>query len=139
MTGEQPPQRRPRRRPGENREHLLEAGIREFGLSGFRGARTAAIAALAEVPQPHVYASFRTKRELFLACAARIADDADSGVLAMRADEDAPQFLLQAVAALGDEEVGAELRPLLRRIRSTLGERAFDAMLQRAAAALLSR
>jgi len=60
--------RRPRRRPGENRERLVEAGLIEFGLFGYHGASTAAIAARADVPQPHVYASFETKRELFLAC-----------------------------------------------------------------------
>ncbi|MFC6233624.1 TetR/AcrR family transcriptional regulator [Leucobacter soli] len=63
--------RRPRRRPGENRERLLQAGIVEFGTRGYRGASTVAIAASAGVPQPHVYASFRTKRELFLACVER--------------------------------------------------------------------
>lgn len=46
----------------------MEAGLIEFGLFGYHGASTAAIAARADVPQPHVYASFETKRELFLTC-----------------------------------------------------------------------
>lgn len=68
-------QRRPRRKPGENRERLLEAGLIEFGLFGYHGASTSAIAARAGVPQPHVYASFATKRELFLACCVRTLSD----------------------------------------------------------------
>lgn len=64
--------RRARRRPGENRARLLEAGLVEFGLFGYHGTSTAAIAARAEVPQPHVYTSFRTKQELFLACWERV-------------------------------------------------------------------
>lgn len=67
--------RRPRRRPGENRERLIEAGIHVFGANGYHGASTAAIAALADVPQPHVYASFSTKQELFLTCWERVYDE----------------------------------------------------------------
>lgn len=65
---------RPRRRPGENRERLIEAGLIEFGLFGYHGASTAGIAARAEVPQPHVYASFPSKGELFLAVVRRVAE-----------------------------------------------------------------
>lgn len=61
-------ERRPRRKPGENRQRLREAGLIEFGLFGFHGASTAGIAARADVPQPHVYASFTTKQALFLEC-----------------------------------------------------------------------
>lgn len=65
---------RSRRRPGENRERLIEAGLIEFGLFGYHGASTAGIAARAEVPQPHVYASFPSKRALFLAVVRRVAE-----------------------------------------------------------------
>lgn len=65
---------RPRRRPGENRERLIEAGLIEFGLFGYHGASTAGIAARAEVPQPHVYASFPSKGALFLAVVRRVAE-----------------------------------------------------------------
>ncbi|WP_053352998.1 TetR/AcrR family transcriptional regulator [Leucobacter musarum] len=61
-------ERRARRKPGENRQRLREAGLIEFGLFGFQGASTAGIAARADVPQPHVYASFATKQALFLEC-----------------------------------------------------------------------
>ncbi|MBK0421382.1 helix-turn-helix transcriptional regulator [Leucobacter sp. CSA2] len=67
-------ERRPRRRPGENREQLVKAGLIEFGLHGYHGASTAAIARRAGVPQPHVYASFPTKLALFEACATRALD-----------------------------------------------------------------
>lgn len=70
-------ERRPRRRPGENREQLVKAGLIEFGLHGYHGASTAAIARRAGVPQPHVYASFPTKLALFEACAARALDVLD--------------------------------------------------------------
>ncbi|UOQ58464.1 TetR/AcrR family transcriptional regulator [Leucobacter allii] len=66
---------RPRRKPGENRQRLVEAGLVEFGLFGYHGASTAGIAARADVPQPHVYASFATKHELFLACVAAAAEE----------------------------------------------------------------
>lgn len=72
--GAQAPPRRVRRRPGENRERLLTAGITVFGTHGYHGAQTAGIAALADVPQPHVYANFSTKQELFLACTERVCE-----------------------------------------------------------------
>ncbi|UOR03046.1 TetR/AcrR family transcriptional regulator [Leucobacter allii] len=70
---------RPRRKPGENRQRLVEAGLVEFGLFGYHGASTAGIAARADVPQPHVYASFATKHELFLACVAAAAEELTLG------------------------------------------------------------
>ena len=116
------PPRRPRRKPGENRERLLEAGLVEFGLFGYHGASTAAIAARAEVPQPHVYASFATKQELFVACCTR--------ALTARSDREAPsadvpqrspaparvrsRLVLQAFAASRDPQLSEALAPLLR-------------------------
>lgn len=70
--------RRPRRRPGENRAALLEAATIEFGKHGFHGASTAAIAARAEVPQPHVYVHFDTKDDLFFAALEHAYAAADS-------------------------------------------------------------
>ena len=40
----------------------------EFAENGYRGMRTADIAARAGVSQPYVYALFPDKRSLFLAC-----------------------------------------------------------------------
>lgn len=86
-------ERRARRRPGENRTRLLEAGIIVFGMYGFHGASTSDIARLAEVPQPHVYQHFSSKSALFLSCVevavARLTTesmqaDASSGTSATR-------------------------------------------------------
>ena len=139
-----PTARRPRRRPGENRERLLEAGIREFGTLGYAGASTAAIAAAAAVPQPHVYANFKTKQALFLACAHRVCRELGSAELGStelgRAPEqDAAQyrrFLLQAIAAAPRLELHEHLTPLLLELRETSGE-CFDAALVDAAISLL--
>lgn len=135
MTGATRP-RRPRRRPGENRQRLIAAGIVEFGRRGYHGAGTASIAALAEVPQPHVYASFRTKGELFLACVTQVCE----GIAATPApvpDDDA-RLLLQALSAARDEQLSAQLAPLLRGLRSQTTEEAFAALLERAAKAQLA-
>jgi len=128
---EQP--RRPRRRPGENRERLLEAGIGEFGMRGYRGASTAAIAASAGVPQPHVYASFPAKRDLFLACAARVIDELACG----GAGAASAAFLFQAVSSLNDEELRDELLPAIRDLRGEIGDVRFSGLLTKAAAAAL--
>lgn len=113
------PQRRVRRRVGENRERLLEAGLREFGLLGFHGASTSAIATRAGVPQPHVYASFATKQELFLACC-DVAADALTGSSRTRPSDAALRFLYQAVAVVDHPQFepsrppGAQTRAQLR-------------------------
>lgn len=128
--------RRSRRRPGENRERLLEAGIGEFGTLGYHGASTGSIAALAGVPQPHVYASFATKHDLFIACAERVvarvveSRSADS-------DDTAARFLLQLVSSLGDAELRRQLLPLALELREALGEERFTALLARAAESMV--
>jgi AcrR family transcriptional regulator len=52
----------------QRRAELLEAAVIEFAENGYRGTRTADIAARAGVSQPYVYALFPDKRSLFLAC-----------------------------------------------------------------------
>lgn len=120
-------ERRPRRRPGENRDRLLKAGLIEFGLHGFYGASTSAIALRAEVPQPHVYASFTTKRELFLAC----LDEALTMTGRGGADPDAELMIFQAFAAARAEPLAADIAgrlsrfppPLLRRTLASAAPR----------------
>lgn len=134
---------RSRRKPGENRERLLEAGLIEFGLFGYSGTSTASIAARAEVPQPHVYASFSAKRELFLACASRACEtvvqkcsgapaafacaDEVGSIGASDAAQTDSEFLrallmlLQAFSAVRDTELRVELAPRLRELRGSLG------------------
>ncbi|MBK0419087.1 TetR/AcrR family transcriptional regulator [Leucobacter sp. CSA1] len=130
------PERRPRRRPGENRERLLEAGLIEFGLFGYHGASTASIAARADVPQPHVYASFRAKRDLFVACfqASREAALERHGVdLSLHQR----RVIYQAVAALGDPALHDALAEDLHELRAVAGPR-FDALLLEAAESLMA-
>ena len=135
-------QRRPRRRPGENRERLLEAGLIEFGLFGYHGASTSAIAARADVPQPHLYASFATKRDLFLSCCARAfavpADDARDGKTGRTTvpHTDRDRLLLQAVAVARDPQLQEALDPMMQRFIAHSGE-TLSALLEGAAASLL--
>ena len=56
----------------ERREQVLAAGVAEFAEHGYHAARTAAIAELAGISQPYVYALFPDKKALFLACQERI-------------------------------------------------------------------
>lgn len=133
------PARRPRRRPGENRERLLSAGIIEFGLRGYHGAHTAAIAERAEVPQPHVYANFKTKQELFLACGERAGEALLSAFASERPYAAVhARFLLQAVSVLGDERLRPSAAALVSSVRSAAGEQGFRALLLDAADRLLA-
>lgn len=133
-------ERRSRRRPGENRERLLGAGILEFGRLGYRGASTTAIAAIAKVPQPHVYTNFRTKQELFLGCVTRAVEE----LLLPAAPSSSPgerdalsRIVLQAVSALGEESLHGELGAMLSGLREALGGDAFEALLVRGARSLI--
>src|SRR4051812_50122625 len=56
---------------GERREEILAIAVRQFGDGGYRGTSTEAIAREAGISQPYLFRLFRTKRELFLACADR--------------------------------------------------------------------
>ena len=124
---------RPRRRPGENRERLIVAGISEFAARGYHGASTGAIAELAGVPQPHVYASFANKHALFLACAER----AFSSAAREGRGADA-EFVLQALAASRDPLLSDPLRALLAVLRTRIGEDAFAKLLSAAAGSILA-
>lgn len=146
VTHEQqrPSIKRPRRKPGENRAHLLLAGIREFGLRGYHGTSTASIARGAGVPQPHVYSSFRTKQELYLACLERVseliaADHQVSGFPRVQNEhslepDEIARFLLQTTVALGERtSVEPRLRESLAKIHAHMGDELFYETLQRAA------
>jgi len=143
--------RRPRRRPGENRERLLTAGISIFGAHGYHGAQTAAIAALAGVPQPHVYANFSTKQELFLACAERVCKVLAAGVLEVSSDaaalgpaqvaeverSDYGVFLLQCLAASSEAKLQPALGALLLSLRRQMGEQQVLDLITSSARAML--
>jgi AcrR family transcriptional regulator len=63
-----------RRSAGERREEILAIALRQFGEGGYRGTSTEAIAREAGISQPYLFRLFRTKRDLFLACADRACD-----------------------------------------------------------------
>lgn len=128
--------RRPRRKPGENRELLLEAGLVEFGLLGYHGASTAAIATRADVPQPHVYTSFRTKQELFLACFERASSDV-RGRAGVNVPVTMQRMLLQAIASAHDPALSGRLVADLDDLRAELGADTFGALVRTAALSLI--
>ncbi|WP_449277274.1 TetR/AcrR family transcriptional regulator [Leucobacter sp. GX24907] len=128
--------RRPRRRPGENRLRLLEAGLIEFGLFGYHGASTTSIAHRAEVPQPHVYTNFGSKQELFLACWEFVHDSVQQNLGLVGASEAA--FFYQTVASVRDRDLVEKVRGDLRELRTVLSEDRFSVLLASGASQLLA-
>src|SRR5215213_9930038 len=53
------------------REEIVGIALRHFAQGGYYGTSTEAIAREAEISQPYLFRLFRTKRDLFLACADR--------------------------------------------------------------------
>lgn len=128
--------RRVRRRPGENRARLIEAGLLVFGRQGFHGASTSAIAELADVPQPHVYASFSTKQALFVECgneaARRLAARDLSGVTSQSLDAELRllgAFLLQCLAATHDAKLATDTDRVLKGLCAAHGSQAIAALI----------
>lgn len=116
----------------------MEAGLIEFGLFGFHGASTKAIAERAGVPQPHVYANFSTKQELFLACVdGALAQLVDAGhAPSFRPDAQQARLVVQAVASSRDPDMGDRLRTMLSAVERELGSESFAAVLLAGMAAL---
>lgn len=124
---------RPRRKPGVNRELLIKAGLIEFGLFGYSGASTLGIAVRANVPQPHLYSSFKNKQELFLVCLQQAAAES----LQASPKPVISRFVFQAVAALGDGGLAPTIGPVLTTLRDTMGNRRFQSLLLDGASSLL--
>src|SRR5215210_9151724 len=59
---------RTRRSAEERRRDIVRIAIAHFGLAGYNGTSTEAIAREAGISQPYLFRLFKTKRELFLAC-----------------------------------------------------------------------
>lgn len=120
QTSAVPGFRRSRRKPGQNRLSLIEAGVIEFGLHGYAAAQTSAIARRAGVSQPNVYANFSSKGELFLSCVASLVPAMElvttSGRGEALSDANA-RLLFQAVAAAGDTVLGADIRSVIAELR----------------------
>lgn len=127
-------ERRSRRKPGENRARLLEAGLIEFGLFGYHGASTSAIAQRADVPQPHVYVNFGSKQELFVACLQTLLSEApDDSQKALGPSQSL--ILYQGIAMARTPDL-LGLRPVLEAIHAHYGEPAVNRALLAAAAHL---
>src|SRR5215217_6786810 len=62
---------RVRKSAEERREDILRVAIEHFAVGGYRGTSTETIARDAGISQPYLFRLFRTKKELFLACADR--------------------------------------------------------------------
>jgi AcrR family transcriptional regulator len=61
----------PRRSAEDRREEITGIALRHFAEGGYHGTSTEAIAREAGISQPYLFRLFRTKRDLFLACADR--------------------------------------------------------------------
>ena len=115
----------------QRRDQVLDAASHEFATHGYHAASTAAIAKLAGISQPYIYALFPNKKELFLGAQARMIShlretflDAARGLegpeerlhamgLAYRplieANRDELLLQMQGHAAAGDPEIGPSI------------------------------
>jgi AcrR family transcriptional regulator len=64
-----------RKTADERRESILDAALTEFARRGYSGASTDEIARGAGISQPYLFRLFGTKKELFMASAARCLGD----------------------------------------------------------------
>jgi AcrR family transcriptional regulator len=120
----------------ERRDQVLDAATHEFAVHGYHAASTAAIAKLAGISQPYIYALFPNKRELFLAAHSRMMDglratffeaargieDPHERLHAMgmaylpliEANRDQLLMQMQGHAAAGDPEIGPAVAAAFR-------------------------
>jgi AcrR family transcriptional regulator len=123
----------------ERREALLTAAAREFARKGLHGASTDVIAKEAGISQPYLFRLFGTKKELYLATAARNMEETyqaferasrgKHGEEALKArgeaytglieDREHLQLMLQCVAGAGDDP---DVREGVRRVWRDLVE-----------------
>ena len=132
-----------RRSAEERREEIVEVALRHFAESGYHGTSTEAIAREAGISQPYLFRLFRTKRELFLACADR-CNATVAAVFAEAVTGDTPEerraamgrayverllpdrhallFQLQGYAAAGEPEIREAMRRDFSRLVRTVAE-----------------
>jgi AcrR family transcriptional regulator len=96
----------------QRRDGVLDAAMHEFAAHGYHAASTAAIAKLAGISQPYIYALFPNKRELFLAAHARMMDELRGTFLEAARGSDDPEERLQ--------QMGHAYRPLIEANRDLL-------------------
>jgi AcrR family transcriptional regulator len=134
----------------ERRDVIVAAAMTEFGLTGFAGTSTDAIARRAGVSQPYLFQLYGTKKDLFIAAVRHgfrrtrlafetvgrvaIAEDPSAehvlkvmgqAYCALLADRELLLCQLQAYASCGDPEiraaVGDEFLQLYRSVKSLSG------------------
>src|SRR2546429_3144808 len=81
----------------QRRDQVLDAATHEFAEHGYHAASTAAIAKLAGISQPYIYALFPNKRVLFLAAHARMMSHLRATFLDAAHGFDDPEDRLQAM------------------------------------------
>ena len=86
-----------RQTAAERREHVLDAAIAEFAVSGYHAASTTTIARGAGISQSYIYALYRNKRELFLAAHSQVAERIRACLVAAAAGAADPEAALQAM------------------------------------------
>jgi AcrR family transcriptional regulator len=96
----------------ERRDELLDAATHEFAAHGYHAASTAAIAKLAGISQPYIYALFPSKRQLFLAAHARMIDELRATFLQAAHGGEDPEERLQ--------RMGQAYHPLIEANRDQL-------------------
>jgi len=134
------PEPRQRLTAPERREQIVDVAVGHFAVKGLHGTSTEDIAQDAGLSQPYLFRLFRTKRDLFLACAqactARIlrafreaAAAAPEGekLSAMGSaysdllqDERWLRMQLQMYAACGDDVIRVRARELYRELVDTV-------------------
>lgn len=124
---------RTRRKPGENRELLLEAGIFVFAEQGYHSSTTGAIAQLAGIPQPHVYANFRNKQDLFLACCRQIVTTLGGDGAPKTSKITIAKFVVQMIAASSETKLQPTLSTHLSAIHTLMGRKSFMSLIELAA------
>jgi AcrR family transcriptional regulator len=126
----------PRQTADERREAVLAAAGREFSRMGLHGASTDAIAKAAGISQPYLFRLFGTKKELYLATAAKAMEETyqaferasrgKSGEEALQAmgeaytalieDRERLQLMLQCFAGCEDADVRENVRRVWREL-----------------------
>lgn len=101
--------RRWRQDPAGRRERILEAGAREFGARGFRGARMERVARAAGVAEGTVYHLFGSKQGLLVAVGERYGRGLAEAAFGDRSPELTPEAL------------GRIVRNVFRYVRETDG------------------
>src|ERR1041384_7026314 len=103
----------PRMSADERREAVLEAAMIEFGLRGFDGTSTEAIARRVGVSQPYLFRLFETKKAIYLAAIERCFDRVEARLETAAeglTGEAAPMALGAAYNGLLDARQGLEMQ-----------------------------